>query len=97
MVSDRVYTFQNDDMIIAININEKRIKSNRSLFGFLEDLTTVVFFCGLRDFQTNRVVFLVGCRVSRVKKKSVCFLGGENLRRSVNSFGEKITRCSYHP
>ena len=81
--------------MIAIHTDKKLLKLDLSIL--LQGSTSVVgFFVGY-GISKQIVLFFVGYGVSIVMKKSVCFLGGENLRRSVNSFGEKITRCSYHP
>ena len=77
-------------MMIAINIDEKQIKSNLSNFGFLDDLTLVVWFLWATGFSNKSFCFCVGYGVSGLEKKSVCFLVGENLRRSVDFlFGRK--------
>ena len=77
MVSDRVDTFQIYDMMFAINIDEKRIKSNLSSFGFLDDLTTVVWFLWATGFSNKSFCFLWATGFQTLKGNQYAFSSGK--------------------
>ena len=73
VVSDRVDTFQIYDMMIAIGICEKRIKSSLSSFGFLDDLTSAVRFLWATGFSNKSFCFLWATGFQELRRNQYVF------------------------